>query len=134
MENGLTVQKIKEAEAVLSSVIKMANMLGINKAKGMSCGMEQSLEITGVDLREIFEIRAEQVTNENWIAIVDILKDNSVMSPAEIAMATGINKSTIKSCLARMTNKGLVSSVDGRYGIESSKEATKGESYESDTV
>ena len=58
------------------------------------------------------EKRETATGNANWLLIIDQLKKRR-MTPKELSATTSLNGSTLKSCLRRMSGKGIVSSDNG---------------------
>ena len=94
---------------------------GFLRIQGREMGTEHyALEFDHEALKWSINREAElrdTTSNSNWILITDVIKKKP-MGAVEISSELKINKATVKSCLKRMLDKGLIVKVDkGVYGL-----------------
>jgi len=61
--------------------------------------------------------------NTNWLQ-VEMALNNGPLGPSKIAEEAGMNPSTVKTCLRRMKEAGLVSNEGGKWSLTYGKTET----------
>lgn len=75
-------------------------------------------EILMMRKRLVIQKRKCEVTNKNWKVVMDVIdRADEGLFPKDIIQSTGYNGTTVRSYLKRMRDKGLISTVNGRYYI-----------------